>query len=96
MSGFIWYQSASCFTSVTTSPVAIVMSEGEVPSAIAQRIVINFLPNEQATDILGRVCEQFCNETLSLVMIKWHKFFLSLFQKKGTKPILQIEGISTN
>lgn len=60
---------------MTTSPLAIAMSEDEV---IAQRTIIKFLSNEHVniTDILQWLREHFGNEALSWVNVfKWYKLF---------------------
>lgn len=51
--------------SLTIRPVAITMSEAEVPIIIAQRVIINFLckVHVKVTDILWPYLGQFGNET---------------------------------
>jgi len=62
-----------------TSLVSITMSEQEIPSSVAQRIIIKFLTIEgvKPSDILRRLVEQFRNNTLKKTQVyAWHKQFL--------------------
>jgi hypothetical protein len=54
------------------------MSEQVVPSAVAQRIIVTFLTNENVkpADILKRLRAQFGDETLSRTQVyDWSKSF---------------------
>ena len=56
------------------------MSEQQVPSSVAQRIIIKFLSKEgvKPIEILNRLRSQFGNETLSKSQVcKWHRSFSS-------------------
>lgn len=63
----------------TTCSVTIAMSEREVPSSVAQRIIVKFLTTEgvKPSAILRRLQAQFGDKTLKKTQVySWHKQFL--------------------
>lgn len=65
--------------SSTLSVSTVTMSEQEVPSSIAQRVIIKFLAAEgvKPAEILRRLTAQFGEETLSRARVfAWHKQFV--------------------
>jgi hypothetical protein len=73
----------------TASLVSITMSEQEVPSSVAQRIIIKFLTTEgvKPSEILRRLKAQFGDNTLKKTQVyAWHKQFL------GGREAVENEG----
>lgn len=64
---------------ITASLVSITMSKQEVPSSVAQRVIIKFLTTEgvKPSEILRRLKTQFGDNTLKKTQVyAWHKQFL--------------------